>query len=201
MIKACFAPFTNPTSSHVFDNDELKAFNDNIQRFLELSRQIESYFINKRAVLATLKPELILTEEINDLKAEITRKDFLLNKYNEKLNKWTSIINDTSNGKIHNPANIPMVPTQQMMQGPMRMGQPMQNMNKMKMQPGTNINSSMMHSGSPMMNQIRQQGSSMVSSQIPPSMGPVNPNHGGLHGPLAFLERTTCNIGMNESRR
>ena len=97
------APITNPISSHVLDNDELKANVDNIQRFLDISQQIESFFIRKRAILSEQKPEITLNEEINELKLEINRKDVLLNNYYEKLNMWSNMVNEALTGKIMHP--------------------------------------------------------------------------------------------------
>ena len=193
-IKACMAPFTNQPSSHVFDNDELKANMDNILRFLEISRQVESSFISKRAILASQKPELILEEEINDLKSEINKKEVLLTKYYEKLNKWISIVNDASSGK---PINTSLI-SGPMMQMPLRMNQ---------------MKGPLLHGPNPMMqNQIRSQNSLMLPNSINPQMPMANAshqmqfnpvsnqsssNHGGLQGPLAYLELTTSNIGLN----
>jgi len=208
-FQACLAPFTNPPSSHVFDNDELKANMDNVTRFLDISRQLESFFLQKRAILADQRPEMVLSEEISELKMEITKKDALLNKYHDKLNKWTSMVNDASAGK---PINLP--PNPAMM--PMRMNQPMGNMgnlNQMKMQvaPNSNVNPSMMHPSNPMINvQIRPQAQ-MIGSPMNPQIGapnaqmqfnPINnQSNQGLQGPLAYLERTTSNIGMLDNRR
>lgn len=53
-------------------------------------------------------------------------------------------------------------------------------------------------------------GGSGMSQQMPPQMqgfnnmpggSQANPNVGGLQGPLAYLERTTSNIGMLDNRR
>lgn len=197
------APFTNQPSSHVFDSDELKANMDNILRFLEISRQIESFFISKRAIFADQKPELILAEEISDLKAEINKKEALLNKYYEKLNKWTAIVNDISSGK---PVSTNLPPNTMI---PMRMNQSMNNipnLSQMNVQVGvnSNVNSQMMHGANPMMAQIRPQNSPIVSNTMNPQMqfnNQANANHGGLQGPLAFLERTTSNIGLLDTRR
>ena len=241
LAQACLAPYIYPTSSHIFDDDELKANAENITRFLEVSRQIENDFIMKRAILADQRPELILSEEIAELKSEIQRKDHLLSKYYEKLSKWTAVVNDTCSGKLPNPnaghttattmsgGGGPSSAMQMQMPPNMRMnpggppGPPPPNMGghpggplgpQMKPMPGQagggNVNSPMGgHShavGSPMMGQpptpqqIRPQGSPMVGQQMPPQMG-GNPNVGGLQGPLAYLERTTSNIGMLDSRR
>lgn len=201
----------------MFDNDELKANADNITRFLDISRQIESFFIQKRAILVDQRPELILTEEINELKVEIQRKDTLLDKATQKLHTWTGIINDAANGKAPNNNVLslnPMMPMQ-----PLRLGQPLANMNQMKVSVQSNVNSpiaqTLQHAPSPLMNapspmsQIRQQNPSMVGSPMNPQMSmqfntmPTqgSQNVGGLQGPLAYLERTTSNIGILDNRR
>lgn len=178
---------------------------DNIQRFLEISKQIESFFIHKRAILSDQKPELTLTEEIRELKAEIHRKDLLLMKYHQKLNKWTSIVNEFSSDKSSaqpNMASVPNVPDMRINQ-PGNIPQP----NQLK----TQLNSQMVPNS--MMNSIRTPNPSMMPSpmnmnqsgahQIPYNSNNNQPpqNHHGLQGPLAYLERTTAHIGINDNRR
>lgn len=178
---------------------------DNVQRFIELSRQIESFFIHKRAILTDQKPELMLTEEINELKNEIYRKDVLLKKYQQNLNRWTSIVNDLASD-MPNPSMHGNMPPNQMPNN-MAMNQPpnmppqlkpqmnhqmMAQMNQMR-----HPNPAMM--GSPMNSQIQmgQPGSHQMPFN---AMNSPNPNHIGL-GPLAHLERTTAHIGINDNRR
>lgn len=222
--QACLAPITNPLSSHVLDNDELKANVDNIQRFLDISQQIESFFIRKRAILSEQKPEITLNEEINELKSEINRKDILLNNYYEKLNMWSNMVNEALTGKTMHPNNMmiaenvnpTMMPGQQQPPPPlMRMGPSGMPVSTMPM------NAGMQHVPNPLMRSQQSAvgggaPSGMMLSNVPPpqmasanhpahpqsSTGVYNPmQYPSNQNPLANLERTTAHIGMNDNRR
>lgn len=182
------APITNPISSHVLDHDELKANLDNIQRFLDISQKIECFFIRKRAIFSDQKPEFALSEEINELKSEIARKDNLLNNYHEKLNNWSNIVNDALSGRLVDSTNQ-MVPPQRT---PVRM-------------PGTNITSPMnpSHMQHPM---IRSQSVGSPVPMVGSGQHPFNPMANSMQNsaaqtPLAYLEQTMQHIGMNDNRR
>ncbi|XP_027202397.1 mediator complex subunit 28 [Dermatophagoides pteronyssinus] len=223
-FQACLAPITNPLSSHVLDNDELKANVDNIQRFLDISQQIESFFIRKRAILSEQKPEITLNEEINELKSEINRKDILLNNYYEKLNMWSNMVNEALTGKTMHPNNMmiaenvnpTMMPGQQQPPPPsMRMGPSGMPVSTMPM------NAGMQHVPNPLMRSQQSAvgggaPSGMMLSNVPPpqmasanhpahpqsSTGVYNPmQYPSNQNPLANLERTTAHIGMNDNRR
>ncbi|UXI20186.1 TWiK family of potassium channels protein 18-like [Sarcoptes scabiei] len=213
-FQACLAPITNPISSHVLDEDELKANLDNIQRFIELSQQIESFFIRKRTNLIDKKPELTLAEEIAELKHEIVRKDNLLNHYHEKLNIWSNIVNDALSGKYPNHNQIDGNAGNQMVATNQPLGH-----TGLRLQTGSNnqimspINTNHIpHVPSPLMRS--QSSSGMVASPAPimnqpsPHQPPQSPNvynpsinQPQTPNPLAYLERTTAHIGMNDSRR
>jgi len=46
-------------------------------------------------IKSTQKPELIIAEDINELRNEILRKDQILTKYYEKLQLWQTMLNQT----------------------------------------------------------------------------------------------------------
>ena len=87
-------PISSQVSSHVYENDEIKANNENIQRFLETVRKLDNFFIRNRALFVAKSPEAVRIEEINDLKNEISKKDQALQRYSEKLSRWTSLANE-----------------------------------------------------------------------------------------------------------
>lgn len=198
------------------DNDELKANVDNIQRFLDISQQIESFFIRKRAVLSEQKPEITLSEEINELKLEINRKDVLLTNYYEKLNMWSNMVNEALTGKTNMHPNVnnnmmgenvnQMMPGQQQQQPPMCMG-------PSGMIVPSPMNPVMQHVPSPLMRSQQNAGASgMMLSNVPQmaTNHPPHPQPTGVYNPLQYssnqnplanLERTTAHIGMNDSRR
>lgn len=156
-FQACLAAVTNPDYFYVRDSEEVKTgVEQTIQRFLDVAKQMESFFLQKRLVLSAQKSEQIVMEDNTELKNELARKEQLLQKYNEKILYWQSLLNDTSNTPGQQPQPQPQAPP-----GSTTQGMPTQGQQSMPM------------------------GSSAQ----------------GLPGPLAYLERTTSNIGMPDPRR
>ena len=63
--------------------DETKAFqNDATQRFLELGRQLEAVFVQKRILVSS--QESLLENEIEELKLESLRQDVIIEQIHEK---------------------------------------------------------------------------------------------------------------------
>lgn len=62
--------------------------------FINLARQIDVFFLQKRFLLSTLKPELLLSEENYDLKHELARKDELIRKHSDKIEQWKKLLNE-----------------------------------------------------------------------------------------------------------
>lgn len=63
-------------------------------KFVDLARQMEAFFIQKRFLLSALKPELVLKEENFDLRYEATRKDDLIKRHYEKIEQWKNLLTD-----------------------------------------------------------------------------------------------------------
>lgn len=61
-------------------------------KFVDLARQMEAFFIQKRFLLSALKPELVLKEENYDLKYEISRKEDLIQRHYEKIESWRNLL-------------------------------------------------------------------------------------------------------------
>lgn len=55
---------------------------------------MEAFFLQKRFLLSSLKPDLLLKEENFDLKQEIARKDDLIRKHYDKIETWKSLLSD-----------------------------------------------------------------------------------------------------------
>lgn len=176
-FQACLAAVTNPDYFYVRDSEEVKTgVEQTIQRFLDVAKQMESFFLQKRLVLSAQKPEQIVLEDNTELKNELARKDLLLQKYHEKIHYWQSLLNDTN--------NAPGPPQQQsQMQQQPQLQQQLQQQQPLQQPP---------QPGNP---QAMQQGATMQQGM------PINGTVQGLPGPLAYLERTTSNIGMPDSRR
>lgn len=163
------------------NKDEIKIEVENtIANFIDLARQMECFFLQKRFQLSCLKPELLLKEENIDLRHEIARKDELLKKHSTKIVKWKEYLSDTSAAPAVNPQS-PMNPTQ--------------------LPPYPQMHGSMVPGQQPLM------GPSMAPQQnIPPQMhqagfGTHRPLMQNPNNPLAFLEKTTNNIDMGGPSR
>lgn len=94
--QACLHALTKQESaSGGTDKDEIKLEVDlTTMKFIDLARQMEAFFLQKRFLLSALKPELLLKEENLDLKHEITRKEELIRKHYEKIDEWKSLLQD-----------------------------------------------------------------------------------------------------------
>lgn len=59
----CMAPLTKEDNFNAVNQDELRTNAETSgQRFLDLARQMEAFFLQKRYLLSIQKPELILME-------------------------------------------------------------------------------------------------------------------------------------------
>lgn len=55
---------------------------------------MEAFFLQKRFLLSALKPEVVIKEDIIDLKTELTRKDELIKRHYEKIAVWQNLLAD-----------------------------------------------------------------------------------------------------------
>lgn len=72
-------------------------------RFIDLARQMEAFFLQKRFLLSALKPEMVVKEDISELKIELARKEELLKKHYDKINVWQNLLADLQ-GYAKSPA-------------------------------------------------------------------------------------------------
>jgi mediator of RNA polymerase II transcription subunit 28 len=153
------------------DKDEIKVEVENtIANFIDLARQMECFFLQKRFQLSCLKPELLLKEENIDLRHEIARKDELLKKHSAKIAKWKEFLSDNPQPSIMPTGNQPPIG------GPIP---PPQNpaMAQVPPQMGPQMHPHPMPFG-PRAGNFQAMG-----------MGPMTNQN-----PLAFLEKTTNNL-------
>jgi len=205
-FQSCLAAVTNPNTNQIHDIEEVKSSVDQtIQRFLDCAKQLECFFLQKRLYLSVHKPEQLIVEDINDLKAEIQRKDMVMQKYQEKIGAWQSILAEQSvpmPGPLqqvpHGPVqNMPPGMRPQMMMGPGGQHGPGPNMRPpgpQQMQQQMSGPPQQMHAGQHMGGPQHGMGGGGPFVQ-------QNPQQSNLQGPLAYLERTTSNIGMPDPRR
>lgn len=93
--QACVHALTKQEASTGIDKDEISTEVDRTtSKFIDLARQMESFFIQKRFLLSVLKPELMLKEENSDLRYEICRKDELIKKHYERIEHWKNMLTD-----------------------------------------------------------------------------------------------------------
>lgn len=84
--------------------------------FINLARKIDVFFLQKRFLLTTMRPELLLLEENHDLRLELQRKDELIKKHSEKIEQWKQLLNEqpksipTNAGPVAPPGNPMMNP-------------------------------------------------------------------------------------------
>lgn len=91
-------------------------------RFIDLARQMEGFFLQKRFLLSALKPEMVIKEDINELKLELARKEEYLKRHYEKISIWQNLLNDlqgypkspaqgtSTPGLINNGTPVPQSP-------------------------------------------------------------------------------------------
>ncbi|GIY88885.1 mediator of RNA polymerase II transcription subunit 28 [Caerostris darwini] len=200
----CLAALTNFDLHNARDPDEIRTSVDlTIQRFLDVSKQMDCFFLQKRLLLSVQKPEHLLVENIQELAAEVKRKDELIEKYNNKIQTWQTLLQDASGGTPRQP--LPAQPQPPPPPPPPNVttlqGSPSQMPPQVVQQPGAATHSHHMmhpHNIPPMTSSPApiQPGMVMQSQQMHPQqhMGGAQ-QQGGLQGPLAYLERTMSNIG------
>ncbi|CAL1294296.1 unnamed protein product [Larinioides sclopetarius] len=197
----CLAALTNPDLHNARDSDEIRTTVDlTIQRFLDVSKQMDCFFLQKRLLLSVQKPEHLLVENIQELAAEVKRKDELIEKYNAKIQTWQNLLQDVPGMPRPQPPPVPPQPPQNL---PAMQGSPSPMQPQVVQQPGTTAHGHHMmhpHTMPPMTSSPApvQPGMMMQSQPMHPQqhMGAAQ-QPGGLQGPLAYLERTMSNIANN----
>lgn len=211
-------------------------------RFIDLARQMEAFFLQKRFLLSALKPELVVKEDINDLRLELARKEDLIKRHYDKIAIWQNLLADLQ-GWAKSPAQGPAPnglpngtqsgqsqPTgngsssstiqqqqQQILQHQQQLQQQQQQLHHLQQH---QMQQQQLHqqqvqqgSGAPPTTglqgvgvSVNQQGMFMTQGGVGVAgaratgfpVGGVGSS--ALQGPLAFLEKTTSNIGMPERR-
>ncbi|XP_061421583.1 mediator of RNA polymerase II transcription subunit 28 [Lethenteron reissneri] len=94
-FEACCASLVSQEYVNSTDQDEIRTGVDqSIHRFLDVARQCESFFLQKRLQLSVQKPEQVIREDITDLKAELQRKESLIQRHLGKLRHWQAVLED-----------------------------------------------------------------------------------------------------------
>ncbi|KAB0796752.1 hypothetical protein PPYR_10813 [Photinus pyralis] len=240
----CLNVLTKEEAVGSTDKDDIRTeVEQTTLRFIDLARQMEAFFLQKRFLLSALKPEMVVKEDINELRLELTRKDELLKRHYEKIAVWQNLLADLqgyakspaqssstqnliSNGSSVPPSPIPNIPGNQTPNQMIvsAMSPTMQQMQQQQLQQMQQQQQQLQLQQQQQMQQLQQQmqvppgmsssgvgvGPGMMSPQQAmfmqqQGMGGARtsfPQQGGLlQGPLAYLEKTTSNIGMTDGRR
>ncbi|PNF17081.1 Mediator of RNA polymerase II transcription subunit 28 [Cryptotermes secundus] len=248
-FQSCLSVLTKEEVLPTMEKDEIRVEVDHtILRFIDLARQMEAFFLQKRFLLSALKPELVVKEDTNELRQELVRKEELIKRHYEKIAVWQNLFADLqgwAKSPAQGPASSglpngnsgpqpPAPPTgappqpnmssnmqqqlqqqqlqqqqiqqqqQQQLQQQIQQQQMQQQIQQQQMQqqgpPGISVASGSGGPGpmvSPQQAMFLQQSAGPRGAPGFPTQGPG----GVLQGPLAFLEKTTSNIGMPEGRR
>ncbi|VDI64060.1 mediator of RNA polymerase II transcription subunit 28-like [Mytilus galloprovincialis] len=194
----CTAAVTSQEHFNTQDTDELKpGAEQTFQKFLDLCRQTEAFFLNKRLVLSKQKPEQVIKDETEDLRAELERKDALIKRNQEKLQQWQTLLNNIQRGP---GGNLPGSHGAQNHQP--HQSQQMHPPHGYNVQGGTQMAPM---GGSQMYHPHHNQGPPQTVGMMMPPQGPV-PGHqpppaysSQVPSALASLE-TMSSLGMQERR-
>lgn len=106
-FQSCLYVLTKEEVQPTMEKDEIRVELDHtILRFIDLARQMEAFFLQKRFLLSALKPELIVKEDINELRLELVRKEELIKRHYEKIAVWQNLLADLQ-GWAKSPAQGP----------------------------------------------------------------------------------------------
>lgn len=189
-FQKCISALTEEDDLNERDAEsEGKNIEQKITHFTDLARNLETFFLSKRFLIYNHKPEYILKEDTLELRSELVRKDELIRKHYDKLGQWQNMLADVQ-GVQAGPGQGqgPAPPGAGMPRGP---GGP----------PGPGgPGSPLPGPGGP-----TPHGGFVPGPQYSRMPGGGMGAHGGfggaggpqqsLQGPLAYLERTTSNIG------
>uniref|UniRef100_A0A8C7HR83 Mediator of RNA polymerase II transcription subunit 28 n=1 Tax=Oncorhynchus kisutch TaxID=8019 RepID=A0A8C7HR83_ONCKI len=75
------------------DQEEIRTGVDQcIQKFLDVARQTECFFLQKRLQLSVQKPDQVVKEDVSELRNELQRKELLVQKHLSKLHHWQQVL-------------------------------------------------------------------------------------------------------------
>ncbi|XP_045781380.1 lysine-specific demethylase 4A-like [Maniola jurtina] len=202
--KACLNVLTKQEASPCVEKEEVKV---EVERFIDLARQMEAFFLQKRFLLSAMKPELLVKEDNNELKCELQRKEELLRRHYDKISQWQNLLADLQTPQpalqqaaspMPTPCGVPQ-PVQQHPQAP-------------KAEFSSPLTVQQMAAAAAAQQAAALQQQAMQQQQMQNSlaqgmfMAGGRGGYGGaaLQGPLAYLEKTATNIdmvGLGDGRR
>ncbi|XP_059409915.1 mediator of RNA polymerase II transcription subunit 28 [Carassius carassius] len=109
-FEACFASLVSQDYVNGTDQEEIRTGVDQcIQKFLDVARQTECFFLQKRLQLSVQKPEQVEKEDASELKNELQRKEILIQKHLSKIHHWQQVLEDI-NVQHKKPTELPQGP-------------------------------------------------------------------------------------------
>ncbi|XP_073430496.1 mediator of RNA polymerase II transcription subunit 28-like [Dendrobates tinctorius] len=107
---ACFASLVSQDYVNGTDQEEIgTGVEQCIQKFLDVARQTECFFLQKRLQLSVQKPEQVIKEDVTELRSELQRKEALIQKHLAKLRSWQQVLEEI-NGPPKKPSEMPQGP-------------------------------------------------------------------------------------------
>lgn len=179
------------------DPDEARTSADfAFQRLKDVAVQMDIFFLQRRFLASSQHPDHFLAEDVQELQAELKRKDELLEKYYAKLDSWRKMLNE-----VAETSGFPVSQFSSMVQDPSLYAPPPNQMPSASMPGPSNHPVHMMQNPNmASMQPIPMPGPSSMhpqylgnSSPVPP---PPPPPAASLHGPLGYMERSMSNINM-----
>ncbi|XP_037949012.1 mediator of RNA polymerase II transcription subunit 28 [Teleopsis dalmanni] len=103
-FQSCICALTKMEPNTGINKEEIELeVQKTTNNFIDVARQMESFFLQKRFLVSTLKPDMLIKDENLDLRLEIQRKENLLNKHYNRLEEWKSCLSDIQqNQSVHN---------------------------------------------------------------------------------------------------
>ncbi|OWR54809.1 KDM4 protein [Danaus plexippus plexippus] len=114
---ACLNVLTKQETSPCVEKEEVRV---EVERFIDLARLMEAFFLQKRFLLSAMKPELLVKEDNNELKCELQRKEELLRRHSDKISQWQNLLADLQGHTLYNKCQQqPPAPALQQAASPM----------------------------------------------------------------------------------
>lgn len=108
-FQACLLSLTKQEPNTGTNKEEIELeVQKTTNRFIDVARQMEAFFLQKRFLVSTLKPYMLIKDENQDLSIEIQRKEALLQKHYNRLEEWKACLSDIQQG-VHNRPTPPMM--------------------------------------------------------------------------------------------
>ncbi|CAJ0927848.1 unnamed protein product [Ranitomeya imitator] len=109
-FEACFASLVSQDYVNGTDQEEIRTGVEQcIQKFLDVARQTECFFLQKRLQLSVQKPEQVIKEDVTELRSELQRKEALIQKHLAKLRSWQQVLEEI-NGPPKKPSEMSQGP-------------------------------------------------------------------------------------------